>query len=259
MVLPVHELKLGKHDPRHDARTLRLSAYATDLAAPPSVHWAAPSYGMFGNDRAGDCVQAGAAHAEQIWTHLTARPFGVTDKDVLDWYSALTGYNQLTGDNDNGTDMLSACTAWRSPSIHDADAPYPHKYSVSGFTEVNVANAPEVRYATWQFGGVYLGAQLPLSAQNQMGDVWDVITGPDAQPGSWGGHCIWVNAYDADTLTCVTWGTEQKMTWNWFHTYADEAYAILARTWCFGPASGAGQAPSGFAFAKLKADLKLIT
>jgi hypothetical protein len=52
---------------------------------------------------------------------------------------------------------------------------------------------PEIATAIWLFGGAYIGVELPISAQNQ--DVWDVADGPDAEPGSWGGHAVYLVGY----------------------------------------------------------------
>ena len=47
-----------------------------------------------------------------------------------------------------------------------------------------------VQTAAWLFGGLYIGLQMPLSAQKQV--IWDwtgSLAGP-ARPGSWGGHAV---------------------------------------------------------------------
>ena len=103
------------------------------------------------------------------------------------------------------------------------------------------------------FGGLYIGVSLPASAQNQ--DVWDVATGPDAEAGSWGGHCVNVVGYDADGLTVVTWGATKRMTWAFWLAYVDEAYAILSNDFL----TTAGQTPNGFDLAALTNDLRAVT
>jgi len=73
--------------------------------------------------------------------------------------------------------------------------------------------------------------------------------GPGA-PGSWGGHAVPVVAYDARTLTVITWGQRLSMTWGFFETYCDEAYAILDGDWLKN-----NECPAGFDLATLEADL----
>jgi hypothetical protein len=111
-----------------------------------------------------------------------------------------------------------------------------------------------VRAAAWLFGGLYLGLQMPLRAQRQA--TWDwpgSLTGPDA-PGSWGGHAVDIVRYGERTLTAVTWGRLQELTWSFFDRYCDEAYCLLSNDFLAGD-----RAPNGFDLEALKADLALIT
>jgi hypothetical protein len=86
-----------------------------------------------------------------------------------------------------------------------------------------------VRRAIFADVGMGLGLQLPKSAQKQVqtGQPWTVTTGPDARPGSWGGHYVYVSGYTPSGPVCVTWGRKQQMTWAWLDKYCDEAYAIF--------------------------------
>ena len=49
--------------------------------------------------------------------------------------------------------------------------------------------------------------------------------------GVWGGHCVVVPQYDADGLTCITWGGLKRMTWAWWLKYVDEAHSLLIDAW----------------------------
>ena len=103
-------------------------------------------------------------------------------------------------------------------------------------------------------GGLYLGVQLPQTAQSQ--DVWDwtgSLTGP-ARPGSWGGHAVDVVRYDADGVTVVTWGALKRVTWSFWDRYVDECYCIISTDFL-----AQGKAPNGFELAALQADLALVT
>ena len=64
---------------------------------------------------------------------------------------------------------------------------------ISRFSDLSI---PQIATAIWLFGGAYIGVELPIRAQNQ--DVWDVPAnpGPDDEPGSWGGHAIYLVGYD---------------------------------------------------------------
>jgi hypothetical protein len=88
--------------------------------------------------------------------------------------------------------------------------------------------------------------------------VWDVpaegATG-DGEPGSWGGHCVPAVAYFSDeTITCVTWGGLQNMTWKFWDAYCDEAYAVISPEWC----SKNSCNPNGVNIKQLMADLSAL-
>ena len=118
---------------------------------------------------------------------------------------------------------------------------------------VDPTNLAEVKMATWLFGNVCAGLQLPSSAQNQ--NAWTVAQGgtytPTGAPGSWGGHCVPIMGVSPITMSCITWGARLKMSHNFFHDYCDEAYVVLSPDWI----EKSGLAKSGFDLATLKADL----
>ena len=243
--------KLGKHPKRSDRRTLQLAHYlgAGLPTAPPAYDntGKVPAWGMLRNDTIGDCTCAGAAHLVMQWTADAGKEARVTDAQVLTAYKKITGYNPKTGANDNGSDLLTVLNYWRKTGIGGHKLP--------AFAEVKVTNLVEVEQATFLFGGLYTGVLLPLSAQGQT--VWDVpATGLKGRgkPGSWGGHCVPIVAYDATYFYCVTWGQVLKMTRAFFTTYFDEAYAGLGPDFL----SPAGTAINGFNAAQLQADLAAL-
>src|SRR6266568_1905956 len=93
---PTIGYRLGKHLPKHDARTFQLATYLTDELPPAPVHqsWTEKvhDWGMLGNDRFGDCVFAGALHMVQDWTAYESTEFVPTEQQALDAYSAVTGF-----------------------------------------------------------------------------------------------------------------------------------------------------------------------
>jgi len=78
-------------------------------------------------------------------------------------------------------------------------------------------------------------------------------TGP-GEPGSWGGHAVFVPAYDARGLICITWGALKRMTWEFWAAYCDEAYALLSPDWQM-PNT---QAPGGIDWSALVADMAAL-
>ena len=60
--------------------------------------------------------------------------------------------------------------------------------------------------------------------------------------------------YDANYITCITWGVLHKMTWAWFHYYCDEAYALVSNDWI----KSTGLTPTGLTLAALEADEQYV-
>lgn len=97
--------------------------------------------------------------------------------------------------------------------------------------------------------------QLPKSILGQ--EIWSVLPGDlmgDREPYSWGGHAVTILAYDEEHLTCVTMGNEQKMTWDFWETYNDEAYAIITEDFFNG-----SQTPLGLNLQTIQEDLLKLT
>ncbi len=217
--------KLGKAAAKRDPRNLK---FATLLKAAPSLP---PSYDfdlthpgiptpMFANDSYGDCVIAGRAHQTLRFEDIEqGSVLMIQDKDVL------REYLKETGGPDTGLVVLDSLTEWRTKGWRVGK----HTYKIQAFSEVRFTNRGEMRQAIFADVGVGIGVQLPNSAkaQIQAGQPWTVTTGPDAAPGSWGGHYVLVPGYTPIGPVCVTWGRKQQMSWAWLSKYCDEAYAIF--------------------------------
>lgn len=243
-------MKLGKKAPKFDPRVPLFARFATNLAPPPSsVDWTkgVTAFGMMDNDSLGDCTAAGIGHAFQVWTGDVRREWTPTDAQVVQFYSATTGYNPADPSTDQGGDENSVLTYLLKNGFYG--------HHIGAYCDVDVSNQTHVQQSIALFGGSYIGVGLPVSAQGQ--DTWDVpasgLAG-DGAPGSWGGHCVFVVGYDSTGLTCITWGSLMKMTWAFWNAYVDEAHPILAAAWI----GNNGQAPSGFDYAGLYAAMNAL-
>jgi hypothetical protein len=244
---PAFAYRLGKQDPKHDPRTFQLATYLTDELPPAPSHrsWTAKvqDWGMLGNDQYGDCVFAGALHMVQDWTAYESTEFVPTDQQALDAYSAVTGFDPNDPSTDNGANMLDSLNYWRKTGIGE--------HQIMAFAACEPGNGEHVRDAINLFQAAYVGIGLPITAQRQK--VWSVPPqGPvgDGAKYSWGGHCVPIIGYSRRRLVCVTWGGLKYMTWRFFQTYCDEAYAVLSQDW-----AADGTAPNGFDLAELQKDL----
>jgi hypothetical protein len=257
MELPLHEgtrasfepLKLGRRAVKTDTRTLRMSRYLTpELPPPPAAcDWtrSISDWGMMLNDRLGDCTIAGCAHAVQVWSANTGGEATISDGAVLDAYVRWNGYNPADPATDRGGMELDVLTDWRQQGLDG--------HALLGFADPKPSDLTEIQQSIALFGGVYIGLNLPLTARNQK--VWDVVRhgGQNTQPGSWGGHCVYVPKYDEHTFTCITWGGLKVMTMAFWKKYCDEAHTLLGRDWLTAQGS-----PVGFNLDQLQADLGAI-
>jgi hypothetical protein len=242
--------KLGKLPVRTDVRTLLLARYvdATELPAPPATFDETSGislWPLYANDRIGDCTTAAAAHMIEAWTSSgRGRVVMLSERSVLTAFDAVKLVDPLTGEE--GAVELDVLRYWRRHGIG--------RHRIGAYARVAVHQPQLVRTAAFLFGGLYIGLQLPRTAQRQR--VWDwtgSLRGP-AEPGSWGGHAVDVVGYDAAGLTVVTWGRLQRLTWSFWDRYCDEAYCILSDDFLL-----QGRAPNGFDLAALEADLALVT
>ena len=199
---------------------------------------------MMANDRLGDCTCAAAGHMIECWTANASKEKVPTDASIIAAYSAITGYDPHTGENDNGAVELDVLNYWRKRGIAGSQ--------ISAYAAVKPGNHDHVRQSVFLFGGCYIGLSLPISAQTQK--IWNVVKGPRGKAGSWGGHAVPVVAYDANGLTVVTWGKLMQMTWAFWDAYCDEAYAILSPDWL----EAGKTSPSGFDVAALQSDLRTV-
>ena len=257
--MPVDQskFKLGKSKPRHDPRTFQLANYfgpKTAEACPPAPavrDWTGKvrkPWGMLANDVIGDCTVAGAAHIIQAWTaNEGPQEVTMTDAEVIGAYSKITGYNPNDPSTDQGAVLLDVLRYWRKTGIAG--------HRIMAFAAPEPGNKEHIRAALDLFGGLYIGLDLPVSAQAQR--VWSVPPcgrrGPGV-PGGWGGHCVVAEAYDPQGLTVITWGEKKRMTWGFFQVYCDEAYAVLSEDWL----KYDHRSPSGFDLAALQADLQAV-
>lgn len=254
-------VRLGKHKPVKDKKTLKLSKYLLDPKTgkkaktlprlPTTVvrsNKVAPNaWGEMGNDIYGDCTCAAIGHAEQLTSAIVSDGefvYTPSDADILKAYWA-TGTPSKPKADDNGRAMLDVLNYARHVGIGTQ--------KILGYASIDL-QSPQggIRYAIDLFGFCYIGVALPKSAQSQK--VWTVTQGPAAKPGTWGGHAIVLVDYDASGPTCVTWGSLVKMTWGFWKKYCDEAYVVLLPSWL----NAQGESPVSLNLDQLKADIAAI-
>lgn len=229
---------------------LLFAKYLTpELPPPPTkVYWEykipEAAWGMFGNDTIGDCTCASIAHMIMMVTAHTGKLFIPEKKEIIKMYSEVSGYDPMTGRNDNGSDLPTVLNYWRDRGISG------HKILQWGDISVNDVNAQ--KQAIHIFGATDDAVQLPDSAMRQIHDEepWDI----EHKYRIIGGHSIPRFGYGSQGCTCVTWGKLQQGSWDWWIRFLMECCAVVTEDWI----KADGLTPSGFNKDALIKDLKIL-
>ena len=241
-------LRFGKHAPKNDYRTLRFKNYLTPaVAAPPAdynvltdvyknLKISDPSvlFPMDGNDQYGDCTIAALAHAITVFHGMVGK------KSIMSTAAATKLYFKLTGGNDTGLNELDVLNYWRKfPVASD---------QILAYAKIDRKNHTNIKQSIYLFGGVYLGFQVQQNCQQEFEDKKPWIPGTLTNDG----HAVYAVAYDAKTVTVLTWGSTQVATWAWWDECVDEAYALLPIQ------AKASDFDKEFNFKQLQADLAQV-
>jgi hypothetical protein len=203
------------------AKAFRLGDFMATLPPPPDSYDntdGLTAWGMELNDSLGCCTCSTCGHMITAWTKGVIVP----DSAILTEYEQSCGYNPADPSTDQGGMITTVLDYFRDTGVGG--------HRISAHAEVNLTQL-RVQQATATFGAIDLGVNLPVSAQDQVGSVWDFVNDTPDEPGGWGGHSVPVVKYDSTGLWCVTWGALQQMTWRWFMYYVDEGHACISADW----------------------------
>jgi hypothetical protein len=250
----VTDFKLGKKlGVVKDPRTISAHRLLTTSKAPPEHRVAhnLRTVPVFANDTYGDCTFASQGHRIEAQENSSRqREIELTDADVIDGYSAVTGFQPDDPSTDNGAYELDVLNYMRKVGIgREKDG---SRHTIGAFAAVDWRSYMNFKIAHYVFGGLKVCAGLPIAAQSQK--VWDVTSGLDGEPGSWGGHSMYCVGYDDQGITVYTWGREKRATWAWVDTYVDECYAVISEDYF----RRGGLTPQGFSLEKLTRQLEDI-
>jgi len=186
---------------------------------------------MLGNDQWGDCTMAGLAHLVSAYKGLIGELYIPKEEDVVKFYL------EQTNGQDTGLCELDVLKTWQKKKwFNDEDI---------AFLSIDPKNHDHIKQAIAIFGGVYLGVNLPVSAEDdfQANRTWD------CGPLSGGGHCVVSCKYDEKTINILTWGDQVDATWNFVDCAVTEAWAIVSLE---------AEKISGFKLADLRRDLVAV-
>jgi hypothetical protein len=229
---------LKKPAPKYHPNTLHFAALRDVISAPsptpilPSApekrgwEYAVPdsvwAKSMLANDQVGDCAEASFLHIRMANSAANRTPEIFTDKDALDLYTAVTGYNPnaLLIDGENPTDQGTALT--------DLLAYAQAKGLILGWAAVNWRDPEELNAAINAFGSVYTGIQVTASMMEDFdnGKPWN---GPFVG-GNLGGHAVPFFGFGRLGRTCITWAKRQQVGPAFVECF-DEVYALIFPEW----------------------------
>ncbi len=237
--------RLGKLPKKYDSRNLQFAKYLKLAVLPPiptKIDYSdgITGWGMMLNDKIGDCTIAAVGHLIEAWSGGKTI---VPDLTIQNVYSAISGYDPVTGKNDNGCAELDVLNYWYTTGVNGD--------KIGAFAEVNINNPVDINTALYLFNGLYIGVNLPASAEQEFenNQPWVVVNGSPIE----GGHAIIIVGYDQTYYYAVTWGAIVAIDPTWISTYMDEAYAIISNDYIVGT-----KTLEGFDIAALTADLNLI-
>lgn len=223
------EFRLGKKPHVDDRRTLKLAKFMLPTVRVPAVYdfdkIRKPfKIHMWGNDNWGDCVFAARANSQVRLERIEQRrTIPLTDNDVVEIYKRLTG-SQSPGDaNDEGYVILEAMKQWRKEGWKIGS----RNYTIDAFGEVNHQSITELQAACYMLTGVTFGFALPRAAAGKNAWLYNGETGPDWEPGSWGGHCVYSARYDQGNFYVLSWGRVMQVNNAFIQKFADEAWAVV--------------------------------
>jgi hypothetical protein len=209
-----------------------------------------PAWAAF--EGGGDCAWAGPGHEEKELAKNAGRPIPkFTCLNILNQYSAYSGYNLQTGANDNGSSVRDVLNWRQGKGLLDVNNT-PHK--IGPFVSLEPGNVQDLWEALWLFDNVGIGVNFPNSAMNQTnaGQMWSVVPGATIE----GGHYVPLVGHPSNNVwTCITWGARQTMTPNWLVTYCDEAWAYIDPQRY---SAVTGKSPQGFTNADLEEYIGLV-
>jgi hypothetical protein len=264
--------KLGKRAAVHDSRRLKMVKYMGSSLGPVlsevdhthgivdfGMMLNGPNDGSTGapKDGLGCCTISGCGHAEQIVSLAVGGEITLPDAAILQKYEQWDGYRLGDPSTDQGGNEPDVLNKWRRQGFW--------RHRLAAYADLDPQSIDAACKTIEILGGLYIGVQLPASAQNQ--NIWDVTKGWNAAPGSWGGHCVYVPKYkflsDGEVMFwALTWGGLMPITqafWTYsapgYGPYIDEIHGLVLPDFL---SRKTGRTPEGFDLAAIEADAQAL-
>jgi hypothetical protein len=198
-----------------------------------------------------NCAEAGALHLIQAQSYNAGRPLNPTTAECLALYAEVTGFDPSAGppgDNptDRGTALEDLLLHWQRVGITVAG----QIHKIEGFAALDLASVAQQRYATYLFGGSYLGINCPQRCES---DTTNWNFGPGLPIA--GGHCVIRAGEGAAGGQTGSWGMWIPTSNLFYRSYQDEAYIVVTPDWL----GKQGKSPTGLDLDGLLAAMRQLS
>jgi hypothetical protein len=222
-----HPGKLGL-TPGIFSQTKPLSTYVSGPLPPAptkSMPFKLLQWGMYGNDRWGDCTYAAIAHCWMGIFRLTKQKWTLTSAQVVNAYHLYCAkYND---GKDNGAYPNIVLQNWRTTKMWGT--------ILQAWANIDQSNLKEVEQVIAAYGCIIASVNLPKPAYTyQLGanyvtfkrPVWKLTGTPDDNV-IIGAHEIAIIGYDTQYIYAVTWGIVVRITRTWWERYTYAANVLV--------------------------------
>lgn len=231
--------RLGRIAPKASKNALMFSDFVKYLDVPKKTNfWARRTpipLRTFGNDQVGDCTRAKQAVAAMRMERLEQKKtIDITDEEVMRVYKEMC-IRVYGSDADEGAYEEDALDCWRRQEYTFKDVKG-NPYTIDAYLRIDPKNQTQVKAGLALSGakGIAVCFNLPEAFSSiEPPDVWDIPEGQpltgEWQPGSWGGHSMWVHDYnEVGVEVDHTWGLKpQRVSWAAVAAYMDEAHLVI--------------------------------
>lgn len=183
-------------------------------------------WGALGNDQVGDCVVAGAAHETMVWNKVVGHPVTFTDDDVINDYSAVTGYVRGNPATDRGTDVSQMMDYRRTVGVRAADG---SRHRIELAVRAPIGDWTTFTSCVYTFGAVGVGFRVTDDCIREFraGKAWTDTGNRWYEGGHYG---VAVGSLGSSyEISLISWGRRQRATRGWFEAYVDELWVPLSR------------------------------
>lgn len=251
------KFKFGKKAPHRLMSTPSLGDFmtkATEWPAVPAMGWEAKvadsDWGVLGNSTWGCCAEAGLMHLVQAQSANVGNPLHSTEAQTLALYSAATGFNPNDPESDQGTVLSEILGFIKKNGLEMLDSTDKTvTVEIVGFASLDISSISQTRYATYIFGGSYLGINCPQQCEDDLSN-WNFGPGLPLA----GGHCISRVGEGSAGGKIVSWGKVIPFSNQFWTSYGDEGYIVLTKAWI----NDQNKSPSGLDLDGLLAAMKSL-